>query len=95
MVGAPPQASVVLARLGVDRLIQQFETVDRAVDAFQVPIQDFLSGGGLASFVAGVRSKAFHASTCSKVKKLKSVKMFPSKKAARDAGLSPCPKCGE
>jgi anti-sigma B factor antagonist len=95
MVGAPAQASVVLARLGVDRLLQQFERVDQAVEAFQVPIQEFLSEGGLAFFVVGVRSKTFHASSCTKVKKLRSVKLLPSKKAARDAGLRPCPKCCE
>ena len=93
LVGAPPQAKLVLERLGVDRLLQQFATVDEAVAAFEVPIQDFLSGGGLDSFVVGVRSRTFHASGCAKVKKLKSVKLLASKKAARDAGLRPCPKC--
>jgi anti-anti-sigma factor len=93
MVGAPPQAKLVLERLGVDRLLQQFLTVDEAVSAFEVPIQDFLSGGGLDSFVVGVRSKTFHASGCAKVKKLKSVRLLASKKAARDAGLTPCPRC--
>jgi len=95
MVGAPPQAKLVLERLGVDRLLQQFGTVDEAVAAFDVPIQEFLSEGGLESFVAGVRSKTFHASGCAKVKKLKSVKLFASKKAARDAGFRPCPKCSD
>ena len=93
LVGAPPQAKLVLERLGVDRLVQQFETVDQAITAFEVPIEDFLSEGGLESFVAGVKSKTFHASGCAKVKKLKSVRLLASKKAARDAGLRECPKC--
>jgi methylphosphotriester-DNA--protein-cysteine methyltransferase len=44
-------------------------------------------------FVAGARAKTFHSSDCAKVKKLKSVKILPSKKAARDAGLKACGKC--
>jgi len=93
IAGAPPQAKLVLERLGVDRLLQQFATPEEAIEAFQVPIEEFLSDGGLGVFVAGARSKTFHASDCAKVKKLKSVKILPSKKAARDAGLSPCPRC--
>jgi anti-sigma B factor antagonist len=93
LVGAPPQAKLVLERLGVDRLLQQFGTVEQAVEGFQVAIQEFLSQGGLESFVVGVRSKTFHASGCAKVKKLKSVRLLASKKAARDGGLRECPKC--
>ena len=95
LVGAPPQAKLVLERLGVDRLLQQFDTVDEAIAGFEIPIQEFLSQGGLESFVVGVRSKTFHASGCAKVKKLKSVRLLSSKKAARDAGLRPCSKCAE
>jgi anti-anti-sigma factor len=95
IAGAPAQAKLVLERLGVDRLIQQFGTVDEAVEAFKVPIQDFLSDGALEVFVTTPRGKTFHASSCPKVKRLKSVKILTSKKAARDAGLKPCPKCAE
>jgi len=93
IAGAPPQAKLVLERLGVDRLLQQFATPEEALEAFKVPIQDFLSQGGLGVFVAGPRAKTFHASDCAKVKRLKSVKILSSKKAARDAGLSPCSHC--
>jgi anti-sigma B factor antagonist len=93
LAGAPAQARLVLERLGVDRLLQQFTTVDEAVEAFKVPIQEFLSQGGLDVFVAGPRGKTFHASGCGKVRRLKSVRILPSKKAARDAGLSPCSRC--
>jgi anti-sigma B factor antagonist len=93
LVGAPAQARVVLERLGVDRLLQQFATVEEAVEAFQVPIQEFLSQGGLDVFVAGPRAKAFHASGCGQVRRLKSVRILSSKKAARDSGLTPCPRC--
>ena len=72
IAGSPSQAKLVLERLGVDRLIQQFGTVDEAVDAFKVPIQDFLSNGALDVFVTTPRGKTFHASGCSKVKRLKS-----------------------
>ena len=94
IAGAPPQAKLVLERLGVDRLLQQFATSEEAIEAYKVPIQDFLSQGGLGVFVAGPRAKTFHASDCTNVKRLKSVKIWSSKKAARDAGLSPCRRCG-
>ena len=93
LAGAPAQAKLVLERLGVDRLIQQFAAVDEAVDAFKVPIQEFLTNGALDVFVTTPRGKTFHASDCPKVKRLKSVKILTSKKAARDAGLKPCPRC--
>lgn len=89
----PEQSRVILQRLGVDRLLQQFEAIDEAVRGFDIPIQDFLSQGGLDVFIAAPRGKTFHASGCSKVKRLKSVNILPSKKAARDAGLSPCSRC--
>lgn len=95
IAGSPSQARLVLERLGVDRLIQQFGTVDEAAEAFKVPIQDCLSNGALDVFVTTPRGKTFHASGCSKVKRLKSVKILTSKKAARDAGLKPCPRCVE
>lgn len=87
------QSKLVLERLGVDQLIQQFQSVDLAVDAFKVPIGEFLSDGGLDVFVAGAKGKTFHASGCSKVKMLKAVRILHSKKSARDAGLKPCAKC--
>jgi anti-anti-sigma factor len=93
LAASPAQARLVLERLGVDKLLQQFDTVEKAVDAFKVPIQEFLSEGGLDVFVAGAKGKTFHASGCPKVKKLKAVKILHSKKSARDAGLKPCPKC--
>jgi len=93
IVGAPPQAKLVLERLGIDRLLQQFATPEEAVEAFKVPIQEFLSDGGLGTFVAGAKAKTFHASDCKKVKRLKSVVVFASKQAARVAGLKPCPRC--
>jgi anti-sigma B factor antagonist len=94
IAGAPPQARLVLERLGVDRLLQQFATSEEAIDAFKVPIQDFLSQGGLGVFVAGPRAKTFHVSDCASVRRLKSLRILSSKKAARDAGLSPCRRCG-
>jgi anti-sigma B factor antagonist len=93
LAGAPAQSRLVLERLGVDQILQQFDSVDQAVDAFQVPIQDFLSQGGLDVFVAGPRGKTFHSSSCSKAKNLKMVRILTSKKAAREAGLRPCRRC--
>lgn len=93
LAAAPPQATLVLERLGVDKLLQRFETAEQAVGAFNVPIQEFLSQGGLDVFVAGARAKTFHASGCASVKRLKAVKILHSRKSARDAGLKPCPRC--
>ena len=93
IVGAPAQARLVLERLGVDRLLQQFPTLEQADEAFKVPIQEFLSQGGLDVFVTGPRGKTFHASGCVKVRRIKSVKILSSKKASRDAGLAPCSRC--
>ncbi len=93
--GAPAQARLVLERLGVDRLLQQFDTPEEAMKAFVVPIAEFMSNGGLEVFVVGARSKTFHASGCAKVKRLKSVRLLSSKKAARDAGLRACSRCSD
>jgi len=90
---APAQSRLVLERLGIHQILQHFDTVDQAADAFQVPIQEFLSQGGLDVFVAGLRGKTFHSSSCTRVRNLKSVKILASKKAARDAGLRPCRRC--
>jgi len=95
LVGAPPQAKLVLERLGVDRILQQFDAVDQAAKAFEVPIREFLSQGGIDVFVVGVRAKTFHSSSCAKVKKLKDVRILASKKEARDGGLRPCARCCE
>jgi anti-anti-sigma factor len=95
IAGAPAQAALVLERLGVHRLLQQCGTVDEALLAFKLPIQEYLSNGALDVFVTTPRGKTFHASSCPKVRRLKSVKILTSKKAARDAGLKPCPKCAE
>jgi anti-sigma B factor antagonist len=81
------------AKLVPDRRIQQFESVDEAVEAFKVPIRDVLSNGALDVYVTTPRGKTFHASGCATVKRLKSVKVLTSKKAARDAGLKPCSRC--
>lgn len=94
IAGSPAQATLVLERLGVNRLIQQLGTVDEALLAFKIPIQECLSNGALDVFVTTPRGKTFHASGCPKVKRLKSVKILTSKKAAREAGLKPCPRCG-
>jgi anti-sigma B factor antagonist len=93
IAGAPPQAKLVLERLGVDQLLQQFATPEEAIEAFRIPIQEFLSEGGIGTFVAGAKAKTFHASDCPKVKRLKSVLVFVSKQAARVAGLAPCRRC--
>lgn len=93
LAGAAPQARLVLERLGVHRILQQFDTPDEAFDAFKVPIQDCLSQGGLDVFVASSRGKVFHSSGCPKLKRLKCVRIHASKKAAREAGLRPCGRC--
>lgn len=93
IAGAPAQAKLVLQRLGIDRLLQQFATVGEAVGAFAVPIQEFLSQGGIDVFVAAEKGKTFHASSCARVKRLKAVQILASKKTARDAGLQPCRSC--
>ncbi|HEV3026385.1 MAG TPA: hypothetical protein VG457_02375, partial [Planctomycetota bacterium] len=94
LAGAPPQARLVLERLGVHRIIQQFPTSQEAFKAFEVPIQDYLSQGGLDVFVTAVRGKVFHASGCSRIRRLTSVRIHATKKAARDAGLKACRRCG-
>jgi len=87
------QGALVLDRLGVSRLIQRFDTVEEAVQAFEVPIEDCLVEGGLESFVAAADSMVFHASGCRFVSRVREAKKFASRREAKGAGLRPCRRC--
>ena len=93
LVGVGRDAGLVLDRLGVSKLIQRFPTIDEAVEAFDTPIEDFLSGEGLDLFIAATKGRIYHASGCSAVKRMKWARAFQSKREARDAGLKPCRRC--
>ena len=93
LCGVPPQAALVLDRLGVSRLLQRFATPGEAAAAFSVPIEEFLQDGGLETFVGSEGGAVFHASDCAAVRKIRTVVTYVSKKAARDAGLRPCRRC--
>ena len=88
-----PQAAVVLDRLGVSKLIQRFDTAEAAVEAFRIPIAEFLSDGGLDVFISAPEGKVFHTSGCASVRRIGTAVTYPSKKQARDAGLQPCRRC--
>jgi anti-sigma B factor antagonist len=93
LAGVKPQAALVLERLGISKLIQHFGTVAEAAQAFRVPIEEYLSGGGLARFVASPEGGVFHASECAAARKIRRAVTYLSKKTAREAGLRACRRC--
>jgi len=93
LVGVRPQAELVLERLGVARLVQRFAYMDAALQAFDTPIQDYLSQEGLDSFVAAEKGRVFHASRCRSAARIRRKVSYPSKEHARRAGLRPCRRC--
>lgn len=93
LTGVQPQAALVLGRLGISKLIQQFPTVEEAVAAFATPIEEFMAGEGLDVFVASTVGKTFHASGCTLARRIREVATFGSKKEARERGFKPCRRC--
>ena len=93
VVGVKPQGALVLDRLGVSKLLQRFHTVDQAVKAFRVPIEDYFSKDGLDVFRAASDGRVFHASGCASVRRIKRVVTYASKKECREAGLKACRRC--
>ncbi len=93
VVGVNPQGALVLDRLGVSKLLQRFKTVDQAVEAFRVPIEDYFSKDGLDVFRASADGRVFHASRCASVRRIKRVVKYASKKECREAGLKACRRC--
>ncbi len=93
LVGVTPQASMVLERLGVARLIQQFAFLDAALQAFDTSIGEYLAKEGLDFFVASETGRVFHASRCRSAARIRRRLTFPSKEHARRAGLRACRRC--
>lgn len=93
IAAVPKHGRVVIDRLGVSRLLQTFDTVEEAIRAFETPIEEFLSAGGLETFYASKGGKAFHAGACGSARRIRARVSFASKKDARAAGLKPCRRC--
>ncbi len=85
--------ALVLDRLGVSKLIQRFDSVGTAAEAFQTAVEDYFSGGALDVFVSAGEGEVFHASSCPQVARIRTVVTYPSKRHARVAGLRPCRRC--
>jgi anti-anti-sigma factor len=88
------QSLTVFTRLGLTKFIQVFESVGAALKAFDTPIGDFLSDGGIDTFVGVISTKLFHTSACPEVGSLTTVNLYPSRKDAKAAGFTPCTRCG-
>lgn len=93
LAGVKPQAAMILGRLGISRIVQQFGTVDEAIGAFSTPIEEFMTGQGLDWFVASTRGGSFHASGCVQARRIRERAVFVSKKEARGRGFKPCRRC--
>lgn len=93
LVGLSLQASLVLDRLGVSRLIQCFAYLDAAMQTFGKPVEQYMGAEGLDVFIATPEGSIFHASGCVSARRILEPVTYPSKDLASRAGLRPCLRC--
>ena len=82
-------------RLGLMRFVQVFETEDETIQAFELPIDEYLSRGALGEFVASETGKFYHLSYCPSAQKIADdTKLYyESKWHARNSKKQSCKKC--
>jgi anti-sigma B factor antagonist len=93
LIGVTPRVKVDLERLGVSRIIQMLESLEEALEVFQIPIEEYMGANGLTVFLAGSKSATFHAEECPKLPRDKVLRTFRHKAEARATGRKPCTCC--
>ena len=95
LFGLQPQCLLVFSRLGLDRFIQLVASEEDAVEAFTIPISDYLSDGVLREYVASEQGRSFHLSSCAAARRIAATKLvrFASKWHARKANKAACRRC--
>jgi anti-anti-sigma factor len=95
--GLSPDARVVLERLGLSHFVQSFNDEAEATKAFELPIDEYMSRGALAEYVASETKgdKTFHLSYCGQAQKIHEENRvyYESKWHAREAGKQSCKRC--
>jgi anti-anti-sigma factor len=95
--GMGADSKVVLERLGLNQFIQVFNSEADALKAFELPIDEYMSRGALAEYVASETKgdKTFHLSYCALAQKIHEENRvyFESKWHARSAAKQPCKRC--
>jgi anti-anti-sigma factor len=95
--GLGADSKLVLERLGLNQFIQVFNSEAEALKAFELPIDEYMSRGALAEYVASEAKadKTFHLSYCSLAQKIHEENRiyYESKWHARSAAKLPCKRC--
>lgn len=83
----------VLKELGLDGFVQVFESKDNTIQAFELPIDEYMSRGALGEYVGD--SKTFHLSYCPQAQRIHEEDRvyYESKWHARKDTKTPCRKC--
>ena len=93
--GLNPDAQFTLDRLGLNAYLQMFDGEDEAVQAFQLPIDEYMSRGSLGEYISIGSQKTYHLSYCAVLESVEEDDKvyYESKRHARDAGKTACRKC--
>lgn len=93
--GLSADARLVMNRLGLSDFVQWFPTEEETAKAFALPIDDYMSRGALAEYVANETGRYYHLSYCSAAQKISEDEKhyYQNKSDAKDAGKAPCKRC--
>ena len=90
------KGATVVEVLGLKKFLQLYESMDKAISAFEKPVPEELYKEVQWLFFASNRGKFYHTEWCARGKRIKYRNRirFASKEDARKSGKKPCPKCG-
>ena len=90
-----PDCRLILENLGLNQFIQMFETEEETFQAFDLPIDEYLSKGALGEYVAAEKGRTFHLSYCTAAQKIREEQRlyYQSKWHARQDKKHPCRVC--
>ena len=93
--GLNPDTRVVFQRLELDAFVQTFTREKEAVQAFALPIDEYMSRGSLAEFLGSQKTRQYHLSYCTEARQIPENQRiyYPSKWHARSGGRKPCKRC--
>ncbi len=95
LFGVGPDAKFVIERLGLTAFIQILEDQERALKAFELNIDEYMSRGALSEYVSQENGRYFHLSFCACARKIPESDRtyYESKWHARSDGKLPCRIC--
>lgn len=88
-------SKMVLHRMGLFKFVQCFNSEEDAIQAFDIPIDEYMSRGALGEYISASNSRTFHLSYCIQAQAVPedSRIYYESKWHAREESKSPCRKC--